>query len=95
MKHSGPLDMRMNPAHGQSAAAFLRAIDAARLARIFEENSDEPHAERLAAALAGKSFATTAFVSLGHSRCLAAIDRRCRGAVRAPGFSSVAHCRER
>ena len=29
------------------------------LARILEENSDEPHAERLAAALAGKFFATT------------------------------------
>ena len=51
--------MRMNPSHGQSAAAFLRAIDAAGLARILEENSDEPHAERVAAALAGKSFATT------------------------------------
>ena len=59
VKHSGPLDMRMNPAHGQSASAFLRAIDAAGLARILEENSDEPHAELLAAALAGKSFATT------------------------------------
>jgi 16S rRNA (cytosine1402-N4)-methyltransferase len=51
--------MRMNPTHGQSAAAFLHATDAVRLARILEEYSDEPHAERLAAALAGKSFATT------------------------------------
>jgi 16S rRNA (cytosine1402-N4)-methyltransferase len=59
MKHSGPLDMRMNPDHGQSASAFLRAIDVARLARILEENADEPHADLLAAALAGKSFATT------------------------------------
>jgi 16S rRNA (cytosine1402-N4)-methyltransferase len=58
-KQAGPLDMRMNPARGQSAAAFLRAIDAAKLARLLEENSDEPHSERLAAALAGKSFATT------------------------------------
>jgi 16S rRNA (cytosine1402-N4)-methyltransferase len=58
-KQAGPLDMRMNPARGQSASAFLRAIDAAKLARLFEENSDEPHSERLAAALAGKSFPTT------------------------------------
>jgi 16S rRNA (cytosine1402-N4)-methyltransferase len=51
--------MRMNPARGQSASALLRAIDAAKLARLLEENSDEPQAERLASALAGKSFPTT------------------------------------
>jgi 16S rRNA (cytosine1402-N4)-methyltransferase len=62
-KHEGPLDMRMDPRRGQPAAAFLRDIDATRLARLLEENSDEPQAERLAAALAGKSFATT--LSLG------------------------------
>jgi 16S rRNA (cytosine1402-N4)-methyltransferase len=59
MKHDGPLDMRMNPARGQSAAAFLRRIDAAKLSRLLEENADEPKAELLSAALAGKEFATT------------------------------------
>jgi 16S rRNA (cytosine1402-N4)-methyltransferase len=58
-KHDGPLDMRMNPARGQSASALLHGIDAAKLARLLEENSDEPHADRLVAALAGKSFPTT------------------------------------
>ena len=58
-KFEGPLDMRMNPGRGQSASAFLRDIDAAKLARLLEENSDEPQAERLASALAGKSFPTT------------------------------------
>jgi 16S rRNA (cytosine1402-N4)-methyltransferase len=58
-KHSGPLDMRMNPARSQSASDLLRAIDAGKLARLLEENSDEPHSERLATALAGKSFPTT------------------------------------
>jgi 16S rRNA (cytosine1402-N4)-methyltransferase len=62
-KHDGSLDMRMNPARGQSAAEFLGGINAAKLARVLEENADEPQAERLAAALAGKSFATT--LSLG------------------------------
>jgi 16S rRNA (cytosine1402-N4)-methyltransferase len=62
-KHEGPLDMRMNPRRGQSAAAFLRDIDATRLARLLDENSDEPQAERLAGALAGKFFPTT--LSLG------------------------------
>jgi 16S rRNA (cytosine1402-N4)-methyltransferase len=59
MKHDGPLDMRMNPARGQSAAAFLRKIDAAKFSRVLKENADEPQAELLAAALAGKEFATT------------------------------------
>jgi len=62
-KQPGPLDMRMNPARGQSASAFLRGIDAAKLARLLEENSDEPHSERLAAGLAGKSFPTTLSLS--------------------------------
>jgi 16S rRNA (cytosine1402-N4)-methyltransferase len=59
MKHDGPLDMRMNPARGQSAAAFLRKIEPAKFSRLLEGNSDEVHAELLAAALAGKEFATT------------------------------------
>jgi 16S rRNA (cytosine1402-N4)-methyltransferase len=59
MKHDGPLDMRMNPARGQSAATLLRRIETAKLASLLEENADEPHAEPLAAALAGKEFATT------------------------------------
>lgn len=59
MKHDGPLDLRMNPTRGQSAAAFLRKIEAARFSRLLQENADEPQAERLAAALAGKEFATT------------------------------------
>jgi 16S rRNA (cytosine1402-N4)-methyltransferase len=59
MKHAGPLDMRMNPARGQSAATFLHKIKAEKLARVFEENADEPQSELLAIALAGKVFATT------------------------------------
>jgi 16S rRNA (cytosine1402-N4)-methyltransferase len=59
MKHDGPLDMRMNPARGQSAAALLRKIEPAKFSRLLEENADEPHAVPLAAALAGKEFATT------------------------------------
>jgi 16S rRNA (cytosine1402-N4)-methyltransferase len=58
-KQEGPLDMRMNPARGQSASALLRGINSAKLAQLLQENSDEPQAERLATALAGKSFPTT------------------------------------
>ncbi|MEY2438806.1 MAG: rRNA (cytosine1402-N4)-methyltransferase, partial [Verrucomicrobiota bacterium] len=59
IKHAGPLDMRMNPARGQSAAALLRKIEPAILARVLKENADEAHAELLATALAGKEFPTT------------------------------------
>ena len=58
-KHEGPLDMRMNPARGESAASLLSGINATKLCRILNENADEPQAERLARALAGKSFPTT------------------------------------
>ncbi len=59
MKQDGPLDMRMNPARGQGAAALLQKIEPKKLARLLEENADEPRAGLLAAALAGKSFAGT------------------------------------
>jgi len=59
IKHEGPLDMRMNPQRGQSAAALLEKIQAGPLEELLTENADEPNAARLAAALAGKKFRTT------------------------------------
>jgi 16S rRNA (cytosine1402-N4)-methyltransferase len=59
LKHEGPLDMRMNPHRGQSAAALLEKIQAGPLAELLTENADEPNAARLAAALVGKKFQTT------------------------------------
>ena len=59
VKLDGPLDMRMNPQRSQPASAFLQKTIPADLAVLLEENADEPHAATLAAALAGKSFATT------------------------------------
>jgi 16S rRNA (cytosine1402-N4)-methyltransferase len=58
-KLDGPLDMRMNPQRGQSAAALLAAIKPAALAKLLEENADEPEAVQLADALAGKKFTAT------------------------------------
>ena len=59
VKHEGPLDMRMNPQRGQPVSAFLEKIKPTALAVLLRENSDEPHAETIAAALAGRTFATT------------------------------------
>ncbi|HSH14878.1 MAG TPA: 16S rRNA (cytosine(1402)-N(4))-methyltransferase RsmH [Verrucomicrobiae bacterium] len=59
VKFAGPLDMRMNPGRGQSAARLLQNLSPGELAEILQENADEPRATELAAALAGKDFATT------------------------------------
>jgi len=53
-KWEGPLDMRLNPARGRSAAALLAAVSEEELRELLVENSDEPHAERLARALVAR-----------------------------------------
>lgn len=50
-KFDGPLDLRMNPNKGRSAAEFLARVEAGRLAELLGENADESRAELLAAAL--------------------------------------------
>ncbi len=59
VKHEGPLDMRMDPSRGPTAAQLLQRLDATALERALVEGADEPHARRLAAALAGRTFPTT------------------------------------
>jgi 16S rRNA (cytosine1402-N4)-methyltransferase len=58
-KEPGPLDMRMNPTRGESAAQLLTRITEDKLAVLLEENSDEPHARILARALKKQSAPTT------------------------------------
>jgi 16S rRNA (cytosine1402-N4)-methyltransferase len=58
-KADGPLDMRMNPQRGISAADWLRKVKGPKLAEVLRENADEPHAEELAPELAGKEFKGT------------------------------------
>lgn len=58
-KTAGPLDMRMNPGRGLSAADWLEKVGAEKLEAVLIENSDEPRAESLASALAGGKFKTT------------------------------------
>jgi 16S rRNA (cytosine1402-N4)-methyltransferase len=47
----GPLDMRMDPSQGATAAELLAEIDAESLARILREYGEEPEASRIAAAI--------------------------------------------
>lgn len=50
-KEDGPLDMRMNPAKGQPASAWVQQLSAGELATVLAENSDEPYAEAIARVL--------------------------------------------
>ncbi|SFG09546.1 16S rRNA (cytosine(1402)-N(4))-methyltransferase RsmH [Oribacterium sp. WCC10] len=47
-KTDGPLDLRLNPESGESAAERLRSLSYDEIVHIFIENSDEPYAEKIA-----------------------------------------------
>ncbi len=47
-KIDGPLDLRLDPAHGESAAERLRNITKEEFVGMLVENSDEPYAEEIA-----------------------------------------------
>ena len=49
--NDGPLDMRMNPDAGVSAAQFIATADAEEIARVFEEYGEERFAKRMARAV--------------------------------------------
>lgn len=50
-KVEGPLDLRLNPSSGKSAADFLKNISPEKLEAVFVENSDELHAKLIAEAI--------------------------------------------
>lgn len=47
-KFDGPLDLRLDPEKGESAAERLREVSYEKLVGMFQENSDEPYAEEIA-----------------------------------------------
>ena len=52
-KTDGPLDLRMNPQRGISAAKLLRKLSAEELEGMLTENADEPYAGEIAGTIAG------------------------------------------
>jgi len=59
-RNPGPLDMRMDPTVGRSAADVVNEADEAELARILRRFGDERHASRIARAIvAARPIATT------------------------------------
>jgi 16S rRNA (cytosine1402-N4)-methyltransferase len=67
-QREGPLDMRMNPETGRTAADIVNTAGAGELARIFQIYGEEPHARRIAArivsARATRPFQTTMELAL-------------------------------
>ncbi len=51
LRHNGPLDMRMNPTHGETAKQLLENFSEKDLARIFHSYGEEPRARKLAQAI--------------------------------------------
>ncbi|MEO5742941.1 MAG: 16S rRNA (cytosine(1402)-N(4))-methyltransferase RsmH [Vicinamibacterales bacterium] len=58
-KGVGPLDMRMNPSRGEPAAQFIARSTEEDLARLLQDNADEPHAHLIAGLLKQQSPDTT------------------------------------
>lgn len=50
-KTDGPLDMRLNPKHGQPVSVLLSQLDQPGLTKLLERNADEPHAVKLASVI--------------------------------------------
>ncbi len=58
-KESGPLDMRMNPTRGTTAAQLIARTSAEKLAVMLDEHADEPYADVIAALLKQQPLWTT------------------------------------
>jgi len=58
-KTDGPLDLRLNPQRGRSAADLLTTLDEATFAELLVENADEPHAAAIAREAHGHALRTT------------------------------------
>jgi 16S rRNA (cytosine1402-N4)-methyltransferase len=58
-KGVGPLDMRMNPRRGEPASQLIVRLSEEALARLLEDNADEPHSQLIARLLKAQPLATT------------------------------------
>ena len=70
VKVEGPLDLRMNPQRGLPASMLLEKCSPDALARLLQDNADEPYAAELSVALAKRSFSTTIALAAAIRRAL-------------------------
>lgn len=66
-KRDGPLDMRMDPSSGQSAADLLLGVSEARLGQIIEDYSDEPEGKAIARVLTQRRGTVTTTAALARA----------------------------
>ncbi len=65
-KTDGPLDLRLNPKKGISAAERLTKVSQAELEGMLIENADEPHAEIISKAIMKKIYSGVKITSTSH-----------------------------
>jgi len=76
-RHEGPLDMRMDPTAGPTAADVVNTADEPALAAMLARNADEPHARRIARAIvARRPFSTTTELAAAVAAAVPARARR-------------------
>lgn len=76
-KHEGPFDMRMNPSRGAPASDLVARATVPVVASWLRDHADEPQADAIAAAIAGRTFATTtAFAEAVRAAVALAVPRR-------------------
>ena len=75
----GPLDMRMNPTHGEPASQLLARLSEEALASLLRDNADEPHARLIATLLKQAPITTThaleRVVRIGLNRALPHLEK--------------------
>jgi 16S rRNA (cytosine1402-N4)-methyltransferase len=72
----GPLDMRMDPSRGESAAQWLARVDEAELERVLREYGEERFARRIAAAIVAAGRQTPLLGTVQLARVVAAAHPR-------------------
>jgi 16S rRNA (cytosine1402-N4)-methyltransferase len=75
-KTDAPLDLRMNPQKGISAAELLERLSASELAHILVENADETRADVIAKALIAKKPKTTVQLTLTLREVMAGFSKK-------------------
>lgn len=78
LRSDGPLDMRMNPAEGQSAAEWLNRAPQNEIARVLRSYGEEPQARGIADAICRNRPVSTCS---GLARLVASVARRSRSGI--------------
>lgn len=83
-RHAGPLDMRMDPTRGESAAAFLARADERQIAEVIREFGEERFAKAIARAIVACRAESGALVTTDQLATLCARAVRTREAGQDP-----------